>query len=259
MSVKKKLLASGVGMRDWMSDGWFNAQTGEIIKGVPIQPEQTVIDVGCGDSGFIGFVAERGAAVILIDRDARRLASTEARVKLSPARGCHAVQSDCDPIPLRDGIGDLVICTEVLEHVPDPVKFLNEVIRVAKPGAQLLVSVPDARSEQFVSATAPPQYFQEPNHVRVFSAQAFEKLILDAGLEIESRQFTGCFWSMFWPLSWLTCEPGEGLPTDNQHPIVFHWVKLWQLVQRHPDGHRIREALNQLLPSSQTIVARKPA
>jgi SAM-dependent methyltransferase len=151
-----------------------------------------------------------------------------------------------------------VICTEVLEHVPDPVVFLQEVIRVAKPGAQLLISVPDARSEQFVSATAPPECFQEPNHIRIFSAEAFEKLVTDAGLEIESHQFTGCFWSMFWPLSWMTCEPGGGLPVDNKHPIIEHWIQLWQLVQKHPDGHKIREALNQLLPKSQSIVARKP-
>jgi SAM-dependent methyltransferase len=245
-------------MRDWKSDGWFNGQTGEIVPGVRVEPGHTVIDLGCGDSGFIGFVAQQGAQVILIDQDAHRLASTEARVKQSPARSCRAIESDCNPIPLPDGSGDLVICTEVLEHVPDPVQFLGEAVRVARPGAQLLVSVPDARSEQFVSATAPPKYFQAPNHIHVFTAQAFEKLVLDAGLEIESRQLTGCFWSMFWPLSWLTCEPGEGLPTDNEHPIVQHWIKLWRLVQQHPDGHKIREALNQLLPSSQTIVAHKP-
>jgi SAM-dependent methyltransferase len=184
MDKGKRLLSSAVGMRDWKSDGWFNGQTGEIARGVPISPGQTVIDVGCGDSGFIGFVAQQGPEVILVDQDAARLASAEARVRASPARACRAIQSDCDPIPLPDDAGDLVICSEVLEHVPDPVKFLQEVIRLARPGAQLLISVPDARSEQFVSTTAPPQYFQEPNHVRVYTAQAFEALIPDSALAI---------------------------------------------------------------------------
>lgn len=258
MTEGNKLLSIDVGLRDRKAEGWFNQQSGEITKGVVINPEQTVVDVGCGDGGFIGFVAGLGAEVIFIDQDAARLARTESRIAQSRARAYRPIHSDCDPIPLEGGIGDIVICTEVLEHVPDPIKFLSEVIRIAKPGAQLLISVPDARSEQFVSATAPPECFQEPNHIRFFTAQAFEKLLIEGGLEIESHQFTGCFWSMYWPLSWMTCEPGGGLPVDNRHPIVQHWVQLWHLVQQHPDGHRIRDALNQLLPKSQTIVARKP-
>jgi SAM-dependent methyltransferase len=258
MSEKKKLRSSTVGMADWKGDGWFNGKTGEITRGVCVSPSDTVIDVGCGDGGFIGFVAGQGAEVIFIDQDATRLVRTEARIKQSPARAYQAIQSDCNPIPLDDDVGDLVICTEVLEHVPDPVKFLGEVIRIAKPGAQLLLAVPDSRSEQFVKSTAPPQCFQVPNHIRIFSAEVFEELVLDAGLEIEEHQFTGCFWSIFWPLSWMTCEPGGGLPLNNNHPIIEHWIQLWQLVQQHPEGHKIRDALNQLLPKSQSIVARKP-
>jgi SAM-dependent methyltransferase len=218
-----------------------------------------VIDVGCGDGGFIGFCARQGAEVIFIDRDEQRLRATEERIKETPARAYRAISTDCDPIPLDDATGDLVICTEVLEHVADPVQFLAEIIRVAKPGARLLITVPDERSEVFVGATAPPQYFQEPNHIRLFSAEDFRKLILDAGLEIESHQFIGCFWSIYWPLSWLTCEPGaEGLPVDNPHPITDHWTRLWHGVQQHPDGAKVRDALNQLLPKSQSILALKP-
>ena len=260
MSERKRPSAAGIGQRDRVLEGWLNAETGEIFRDIPVRPSDTVIDVGCGDGGFINFCANRGAEVLCIDQDAAKLASTEARVKTSVARAYRAILSDCDPIPLEDNTGDLVICTEVLEHVPDPAKFLNELIRVTKPGARLLISVPDSRSEQFVAATAPPQYFQVPNHIRIFSAQDFEKLVLDSGLAIESHEFRGCFWSIFWPLSWMTCEPGEGqgLPVDNEHPIVQHWLSLWRHVQRHPDGHKIRDALNQLLPKSQTIVARKP-
>jgi SAM-dependent methyltransferase len=258
MSGDNRPSAADVGMRDRKLEGWLNEQTGELTRGVRVDPGHTVIDVGCGDGGFSGFCARQGAEVLFIDRDQARLTRTEARIKALPARAYRAILSDCDPIPLEDGTGDLMICTEVLEHVPDPVKFLHEVIRVAKPGAKLVITVPDARSEQLVSTTAPPQYFEEPNHIRVFTSEAFDKLVLDAGLEIESKHFRGCFWSMFWPLSWMTCEPGGGLPLDNQHAIITHWTQLWHLVQDHPDGHKIRDALNQLLPKSQSIVARKP-
>ena len=259
MSDDNRPRATEVGLRDRNLEGWFNGKTGELAAGVKVRSVDTVVDVGCGDGGFIGFCARQGAETIFVDQDEERLRGTEARIKASPARAYRAIHSDCNPIPLDDGTGDLVICTEVLEHVPDPVQFLGELIRVAKPGAQLLITVPDARSESFVAATAPPQYFQVPNHIRIFSTDEFRQLILDAGLDIESHQFMGCFWSVYWPLSWLTCERGrEGLPIDNPHPITDHWTRLWLEVQQHPEGDKIRNALNELLPKSQSIVARKP-
>ncbi len=247
-----------IGLKDRRLEGWFDAATGQLASGVHVPASHTVIDVGCGDGALIQFCAQQGAEVVFIDRDEARLARTNTRIEASPARAKLGIRSDCAPIPVADNSGDLVICTEVLEHVPDPEAFLSELVRVAKSGGQLLVTVPDSRSEQFVGATAPSAYFEEPNHIRIFSSEQFRELLLGAGLEIESHQYMGCFWSVYWPLSWLTCEPGAGLPVDNPHPIIDHWIRLWEAVQDHPQGHKIRTALNQLLPKSQSIVARKP-
>lgn len=259
MSDDNRPKAGPIGWRDRGLDGWMNGQTGELTRGVPISPADTVIDVGCGDGVFVHFCARQGAEVIFIDRSEAALAKTAAKVTASPARAYQGILSDCDPIPLQDNTGDLVICTEVLEHVPDPRAFLRELIRVTKPGARLLITVPDSRSERLVAATAPEQYFQEPNHIRIFTADDFRQLAEEAGLVIESHRFVGCFESVYWPLAWLTCEPDSGLPLDNPHPIPDHWTRLWQEVQRHPQGYKIRNALNELLPKSQSIVARKPA
>jgi len=259
MTDKMRIKPANVGLKDRILEGWLNHETGELTRGVKIEPASTVIDVGCGDGGFISFCARRGAKVIFVDRDEAKVHATRELVKNSPARAYEAIVSDCSPLPLDDNVGDVVICTEVLEHVADPMVFLKELIRVAKPGAKLLLTVPDARSEKFVAATAPPSYFEEPNHIRIFYADEFRELVLKAGLEIEDHQFLGCFWSVYWPLSWMTQEPdsGPGLPIDNRDPITVHWAELWDKVQAHPQGGKIRDALNALLPKSQCIVARK--
>ena len=259
MIDQNRLKPADVGEWDRHLDGWFNDRSGELTRGVYIDPAHTVVDVGCGNGRFTKFCASRGAEVIFVDRSEVKVRATEALLSNSLARAVKGIVSECSPVPLEDGIGDLVICTEVLEHVPDPVVFLQELVRIAKPGATLLITVPDGRSENFVAATAPPGYFEAPNHIRIFHVEDFRQLILEAGLEIVDHQFLGCFWSVYWPLSWLTTEPGSGpgLPVDNRHPITVHWIKLWRAVQQHPQGSKIREALNALLPQSQCIVARK--
>jgi ubiquinone/menaquinone biosynthesis C-methylase UbiE len=250
--------ATDIGLREMMLDRWANGETGELVKGVKIHSTSTVIDVGCGDGSLIAFCARQGAEVIFVDLDEQRLAFTEQQVKASPAHAYQAIHSDCNPIPLADNTGDVVICTEVLEHVDDPRNFLAELVRIAKPGGQLLISVPDARSEQLIGATAPPAYFQAPNHIRIFAEGELQQLVIEAGLEIEQEQWFGGFWSMYLALSWLTAESPQSLPIDNPHPITDHWTRLWLEVQKHPQGKVIRDTFNQLLPRTLSIVARKP-
>lgn len=53
-----------------------------------------------------------------------------------------AVVSDLANIPFHDNCFDLVICTQVMEHVSDPRRVLNELTRVLKPGHALWISTP---------------------------------------------------------------------------------------------------------------------
>ena len=78
--------------------------------------------------------------------------------------GYTLVLGDIEAMPFADATFGTVICTEVLEHVPDPVTALAEIRRVLEPGGVLIGSVP-ARSAiwrlRFLSSTCP---HSEPFH-----------------------------------------------------------------------------------------------
>lgn len=71
---------------------------------------------------------------------------------------------DITSIPVQDASFDAVMCTEVLEHVPDPVAALKELNRVLKPNGYLLITAPFASLTHFAPyhfATGLSKYFYE--------------------------------------------------------------------------------------------------
>ena len=49
---------------------------------------------------------------------------------------------DIASVPVADGGFDAVLCTEVLEHVAEPIKALKEMARILKPGGRLMLTAP---------------------------------------------------------------------------------------------------------------------
>jgi SAM-dependent methyltransferase len=90
-----------------------------------------VLDVGCGTMPFKGHL-ERLPAVTGYDS-----LDVEARTP-----GVTFIASIDRMAPVPDATYDTVLCSEVLEHVPDPFAGLREIRRVLKPGGVLLLSVP---------------------------------------------------------------------------------------------------------------------
>lgn len=246
--------ATGLGLHDAVLSGWFQNATNEVFRGIHIGPEDTVVDVGCGDGGNSLFCARRGAHVTAIDIDPQVISTLEARLA-EAAPDAHATHvSDANPLPLGDAVATRVICTEVLEHVDDPDQVLAELFRIGKPGARYLLTVPDALQENMQKHVAPPGYFQKPNHVRIIQREEFAQMAERAGLIIEEHTQYGFFWSIWWALFWA-CKVDLANPS---HPVLDHWTEAWRAVLALPGGHELKQQLDQFMPKSQVIVARKP-
>jgi ubiquinone/menaquinone biosynthesis C-methylase UbiE len=50
--------------------------------------------------------------------------------------------SPIDQIPVEDCYFDAILCTEVLEHVPEPIAAIRELSRILKPGGRIFVTAP---------------------------------------------------------------------------------------------------------------------
>lgn len=241
-------------MLDAHWSGWFLTATGELMHGFKICSGERVIDVGCGEGAFAQFCAKQGADLTFVDIDPAMVAQTERLLQDTAASRLQGIVSDASPLPLTDAQFDKVVCTEVIEHVDHPAAFLQELVRVGKPGALYLLSVPDPTSEAVQKAVAPPLYFEKPYHIHQFSRETFDQLVTEAGLVIIDKRFSGFYWSIFWSFFW-SCEQDLSAP---QHPLLASWTNTWGLMLQTKDGARIKQALDQVMPKSQIVIARKP-
>ncbi|HLD67062.1 MAG TPA: class I SAM-dependent methyltransferase [Pseudomonas sp.] len=254
------------GLVDAVMGGWFQNATNELFRGFPIDADDIVLDLGCGHGGSTLFCARRGAHVIFTDSEAAKIEVLREKVRETPAREAQGIVSDSLPLPLPDNLASKVIALEVLEHVEQPLAILQELVRVGRPGAQYFISVPDQASEELQRHIAPSVHFAAPNHIQVYSRQAFADLVQQAGLVIESQEFYGFYWTLWMMLFWGS-KQAEGHvfsgATHDQiegpfHPLLNSWASLWHATITMPGGEKIRAALDQALPKSQIILARKP-
>jgi SAM-dependent methyltransferase len=102
------------------------------------------------------------------------------------------LQLDITGLDLEDDAFDAVICSHVLEHVPDDARAMRELRRIAAPGGFCLVMVPLAlhRAETYedASITAPEdreREFLQHDHVRLYAPDVADRLRA-AGFDVET-------------------------------------------------------------------------
>jgi SAM-dependent methyltransferase len=94
---------------------------------------QTLLDLGCGPGFYTRALRARGATVIPVDND-----PAAVEWEGTPVEG--ALLADGGHLPLADASVDGVVCSNLLEHTPDPEAVLREVGRVLRPGGWAYVS-----------------------------------------------------------------------------------------------------------------------
>jgi 2-polyprenyl-3-methyl-5-hydroxy-6-metoxy-1,4-benzoquinol methylase len=227
------------------------------LCGFPLRPTDTVVDIGCYEGAACEYAARLGARAIGIDMDEKAVQRATERIRPKSGGSFQGLVSDCNPIPLPEHTATVVICTEVLEHTDDPEAMVRELARIGKPGARYFLTVPDPVSESLLKTVAPAWYFQKPIHQNVIQRERLRKMVTDAGLEIVTHTTNGFFYAIWWV---FRMSLGMETPCDPtpRTTLLTDWESAYEALLASPNGAKVSQALDELIPKSQIIFARKP-
>ena len=136
-------------IRDFYDNVYYSDATASSASQVPahyfrlfrrlgITPGAAVLDVACGTGEWLDACARNGCSVAGVDLSAKAIAICAARL---PAGKFFA--QPAETLPFADRTFDVITCLGSLEHFVDPVSSVREMARVAKPGATIVLLVPN--------------------------------------------------------------------------------------------------------------------
>jgi SAM-dependent methyltransferase len=134
-----------------------------------------VLDAGCGEGFVLSELKKRGIGDYLEGIDLSEDALDTGK-KLFPDLLLRP--GDIYRMPYKNCSFDLVICTEVMEHLDEPDKVFDEIIRVSKK--YCLLSVPNEplfMISNLLRGKNISRWGNDIDHVHIWSSRAFENFI----------------------------------------------------------------------------------
>jgi SAM-dependent methyltransferase len=160
---------------------------------------QRVLDIGCGDGGFLTALVADGRRLFGIEPDPR------AR-NAAAARGLTVFAGTAEEIPheISEQKFDLVIMSHVLEHCADPRRGMRNVYDLVAPNGIFYCEVPNCGAIHFQTFTEISEMLDVPRHTHFFTARSLQSLLETVGFEIRASAYHG--YTRHFTAAWRTWE-----------------------------------------------------
>jgi len=133
-----------------LSDPWYQLVLKMLYSVFDNFNGQMIIEVGCGVGGFIVNVSQSCEQVIGLDISSRAIHVAKTLVRrFGFQEKVDLIVGDAQFLPFREQSGDIVVCSETLEHIPDYEKAFSELVRITKRSGYLCLTVPNFLSTAF--------------------------------------------------------------------------------------------------------------
>ena len=137
---------------------------------------EAILDVGCAEGFVVSYLRQQGLSQPIFGGDFDDEAMLWGRAQI--AHGMPLTKLDIHHLPFSDNQFPLVMCLEVLEHLPDSVAGLRELARVSSE--YVLLSVPHEplfRGANFLRGKHLSAWGNDPEHLHNYTGRTFRHMI----------------------------------------------------------------------------------
>jgi SAM-dependent methyltransferase len=222
-----------------------------------------VLDVGAGFGRHVYECARRGAHVVALDYAHDEVGQTRNTLAAMVEAGditadtlIGVLRGDARRLPFADGAFDVVITSEVLEHLQDDVAAIAEMVRVLRPGGRFAATVP-AWFPETINWKLSDEYHAPKSvggHVRIYARTELRAKLRTAGLTVDGYHRAHALHSPYW---WLKCAVGV---RNDDHPAVAKYRKFleWDIIEQPRSTRLAEQVLSPMLGKSAVFYATKP-
>lgn len=216
-----------------------------------------ILDVGCGNGNIAFALGSLGHEVVGVDIDEESIRLAQQRNRFDHVR---FQQTDVASLSIIDKF-DALVCSEILEHLPDPGAMVASAHQLLRPGGLLIVTVPNGYGPRELLMTRPMQWMhrrglnpvlhsvkrglgyadatlQSSNpdltHLQFFSRRSLYKLLTAKGFDLQTFGKSDFINSVF-PYSMLTrriarlqrldCQMADWVPAPLASGFYTAWTK----------------------------------
>jgi 2-polyprenyl-3-methyl-5-hydroxy-6-metoxy-1,4-benzoquinol methylase len=207
VALQKTLYASRNPTRRYLHCGRRDWVQGQIVHLARHRAVATALEVGPGSGVYLQSLAGTAERVIAFDIEPSHLEATKTLFddrELKARIDC--VQGDLRNSPLKDGSIDLLLCSEVIEHVADSRSLLNAMAALLAPGGKLILTTPQPYSPLEILGKVAflpgvvqllRWIYREPieptGHINLLTRAQLEIQCASAGLRVVERQLLGFY------------------------------------------------------------------
>jgi len=162
-------------------------------------------------------------------------------------------RADVTKLPFAEGVFDVVVCSEVLEHVEESRTAVSELVRVLKSGGDLVVTVPRFWPERICWAISSAYHHEPGGHIRIYKKGELLRLVEAAGTRCWRIRYRHALHTPYW---WLKCLVGH---KNEAFPLVRAYRKFleWDIIRHPPLMAMIEHTLNPLIGKSMIFYLKK--
>lgn len=225
-----------------------------------INPGDRILDLGCG-TGRHTCAVFRFKGVVAIGVDISADDVSEAKNRLIKQKNLEEYDegtwgiavADMFKLPFKDDCFDLVICSEVIEHINDHKNAVIEAVRVLKPDKDMVVSVPRYFPER-ICWTLSDEYSKADNgHLRIYKTKELIRLLENAGVKTWKVHSAHSLHTPYW---WLKCLVGPA-KEDSRLVNKYHELLVWDMMKRPRLTRWFDRLLNPLIGKSTVVYLKK--